>query len=36
MITAPKRFAPFPGLGHNDLGDHSVVAAKQFLGENSP
>jgi uncharacterized protein len=33
MIAAPKRFVPFPGLGHNDLGDRSVVAAKQFLSE---
>ena len=36
MIAAPKRFVPFPGLGHNDLGDRSVAAAKQFLAENSP
>jgi fermentation-respiration switch protein FrsA (DUF1100 family) len=33
MITAPKRFVRFPGLGHNDLGAGSVVAAKQFLSE---
>jgi fermentation-respiration switch protein FrsA (DUF1100 family) len=36
MITAPKRFVPFPGLGHNDLGDRAVAAAKQFLAANSP
>src|SRR5499425_179572 len=34
MITAPKQFVRFPGLGHNDLGSQAVAAAKAFLAEN--
>jgi len=33
LITAPKRFVRFPGLGHNDLGAQAVAAAKAFLAE---
>src|SRR5215468_8539187 len=33
LITAPKQFVRFPGLGHNDLGARSVAAAKAFLAE---
>jgi len=32
MISAPKRFVPFPGAGHDDLGGHGAVeAAKAFI-----
>lgn len=33
LINAPKRFARFPGVGHNDLGARAVEAAKEFLSE---
>jgi uncharacterized protein len=33
LIRAPKRFVSVAGAGHNDLGDHAVVAAKQFVAE---
>jgi uncharacterized protein len=33
MISAPKRFVRFRGVGHNDLGAQAVEAAKQFLTE---
>ena len=31
LINAPKRFVRFDGIGHNDLGARSVMAAKEFL-----
>jgi uncharacterized protein len=32
LIGAPKRFVPFPGAGHDDLGAHGAVdAAKAFI-----
>ena len=33
MISAPKRFVRFRGVGHNDLGAQAVEAAKRFLTE---
>jgi fermentation-respiration switch protein FrsA (DUF1100 family) len=33
MISAPKRFVRFRGVGHNDLGVQAVEAAKQFMRE---
>jgi uncharacterized protein len=34
LITAPKRFARFPGAGHNELAAYGALeAAKQFLSE---
>src|SRR6201997_1071375 len=34
LISAPKRFVRFAGIGHNDLGAEAVEAAKKFLGEH--
>jgi fermentation-respiration switch protein FrsA (DUF1100 family) len=31
LVNAPKRFVRFPGLGHNELGDGAVAAAKAFF-----
>ena len=33
LISAPKHFVSVAGAGHNDLGDHAVAAAKQFVAE---
>jgi hypothetical protein len=34
MIRAPKQFVRVVGAGHNDLGDQTVAAAKQFIARH--